>query len=266
MDRIDDAIRIVQNMDDPDRKSSYAAVHPLAMLVTALAYIILLTSVNKYRLGTVLAMGVWLYGYAVFARLSAKECFRKLWGLFLLLFLVGIANPILDRQVIATVGRIPITTGMVSMLTLFLKGTMALVSAYFLAKSCGMFGILSALRALHVPNVLISVVYLIYRYLTLLLEEARRVWTAYRLRAPGQKGIHISVWGSLVGSLLIRSMDRAETVYQSMELRGYRPELAFADRMKWTRKSTAYLILCLGTMAVLRFVPVLSLIGSFWIR
>ena len=125
-----------------------------------------------------------------------------------------------------------------------------------------MLNILSALKSVHVPQVLLNVIYLIYRYLTLLLEEASRVFTAYRLRAPGQRGLHFSVWGSLVGSMLLRSMDRAETVYQSMELRGYQPEYAFTDSTPWNGTSSLYLILCLISMALLRFIPVFSFLGS----
>lgn len=44
---------------------------------------------------------------------------------------------------------------------------------------------------------------------------------AYELRAPGQKGIHFKVWGSLMGQMLLRSMDRAEVIYESMCLRGF---------------------------------------------
>ena len=47
---------------------------------------------------------------------------------------------------------------------------------------------------------------------------------AYSLRAPNQKGIHISAWGSFLGQLLLRSMDRAQELYYSMLLRGFRGE------------------------------------------
>ncbi len=262
MDKLDDAIRTVRELDEADDQSPLAKVHPLAKLVTALVFAVLVTSVPKYRLDLCFAMGVWLYGYAVFFRLSPGECFRRLWGLFLLLFFVGIANPILDRKVLFMMGRVSVTSGMISMLSLFLKGALTLFSAWFLAVSCGMLNILSALKAVHVPQVLLNVIYLIYRYLTLLLEEASRVFTAYRLRAPGQRGLHFSVWGSLVGSMLLRSMARAETVYQSMELRGYQPEYAFTDSTPWNGTSSLYLILCLISMALLRFIPIFSFLGS----
>ena len=123
-------------------------------------------------------------------------------------------------------------------------------------------GILSALLTLRIPVLLINVIYLIYRYLGLMIQEASDVWTAYKLRAPGQKGVHFSVWGSLVGSMLIRSMDKAEKVYQSMELRGYRPEETFAGEEEWGKASTIYLIVSVITLFLFLFIPIFSLIGS----
>ncbi|MBO6158169.1 MAG: hypothetical protein J6P72_02765 [Firmicutes bacterium] len=265
MNRLDDALNTVQRMEHGKRELPFSCVHPLALFLTAAVFLVLLTSIPKNRLDLVLAMGVWVYLYALLGKMSIGEILKKLWALFALLFLVGIANPFLDRKVLFSLGTIPITSGMISMLVLFLKGALALIFASFLASSAGMAGILSALSMLHLPPVLINVIYLIYRYLSLMLREASLVWTAYRLRAPGQKGIHFGTWGSLVGMMLIRSMDRAARLYQSMELRGYRPQTAFVTRGRFDQKSLLYLAVCLATLLLVRFVPVFSFIGSFMV-
>ena len=249
-------------MELPEEKSLFHKIHPLAKLMVTILFLVLVTSSARDYLDAVLQMGLWLYAYALIGGLSAGQCFHKLWGLFLLLLLVGIANPILDRVPAITLGGLVISRGMIAFISLFLKGAMALLSAYFLAVTTGMNGILSALLTLRIPVLLINVIYLIYRYLGLMIQEASDVWTAYKLRAPGQKGVHFSVWGSLVGSMLIRSMDKAEKVYQSMELRGYRPEETFAGEEEWGKASTIYLIVSVITLFLFRFIPIFSLIGS----
>ena len=249
-------------MEVPEEKSLFHKIHPLAKLTVTILFLVLVTSSARDYLDAVLQMGLWLYAYALIGGLSAGQCFHKLWGLFLLLLLVGIANPILDRVPAITLGGLVISRGMIAFISLFLKGAMALLSAYFLAVTTGMNGILSALLTLRIPVLLINVIYLIYRYLGLMIQEASDVWTAYKLRAPGQKGVHFSVWGSLVGSMLIRSMDKAEKVYQSMELRGYRPEETFAGEEEWGKASTIYLIVSVITLFLFRFIPIFSLIGS----
>lgn len=64
---------------------------------------------------------------------------------------------------------------------------------------------------------------------------------AYALRAPGQKGIYEKAWGSLAGGLLLRSMDRASAVYESMVLRGYSGEFYYGKKRKLTKQDVGYL-------------------------
>lgn len=78
------------------------------------------------------------------------------------------------------------------------------------------------LSTLKMPQSLIVVIMLIQRYLILFFKETDRTLLAYSLRAPGQKGISIKTWGTLVGSMMLRSIDRAMNVYQSMVLRGFK--------------------------------------------
>ena len=60
----------------------------------------------------------------------------------------------------------------------------------------------------------------------------------------GQKGIHISVWGSFLGQLLLRSMDRAQALYESMELRGFCGEFPSAAHGCGSAASWPYALLC----------------------
>lgn len=65
---------------------------------------------------------------------------------------------------------------------------------------------------------------------------------AYALRAPGQKGINLKAWGSFAGLLLIRSIDRAQTVYESMQLRGFTGEFNDLKNVKFRSADFLYLI------------------------
>ena len=89
---------------------------------------------------------------------------------------------------------------------------------------------------------------------------------AYSLRAPGQKGIHISAWGSFLGQLLLRSMDRAQELYSSMELRGFRGEFFYSDIPAWRGGSTAFMIASCCFFACARLVNIAQLIGNLVMR
>ena len=89
---------------------------------------------------------------------------------------------------------------------------------------------------------------------------------AYRLRAPGQKGIHISAWGSFLGQLLLRSMDRAEELYSSMRLRGFQGEFYYADVPKCRPSGVIFTVLCGAAFLFARSVNIPALLGSLFVR
>ena len=89
---------------------------------------------------------------------------------------------------------------------------------------------------------------------------------AYSLRAPGQKGIHISAWGSFLGQLLLRSMDRAEALYHSMLLRGFRGEYYYAEVPQCGVSSVVFTIVCCMAFLCARWVNLPALLGSLLVR
>ncbi|GAA6410214.1 ABC transporter ATP-binding protein [Blautia hominis] len=110
------------------------------------------------------------------------------------------------------------------MITLMMKGVFTVLASYLLIATTSIEKLCYVFRLLHIPKILVTQILLTYRYITVLLGEVNRITQAYSLRAPKQKGVHFKVWGSLSGQLLLRSMDRATMVYESMTLRGYNGE------------------------------------------
>ena len=111
-----------------------------------------------------------------------------------------------------------------------LKGFYSVLAAYILIATTSIDEICYALRLLHVPKIVTIVIMLIYRYFGLMGNEANRITTAYKLRAPSQNGIHYKAWGTLVGQWLLRSIDRAGNVYESMLLRGFKGDYVIPRR------------------------------------
>lgn len=122
-----------------------------------------------------------------------------------------------------------------------------------------------ALRQLHVPKILTSLLLLTYRYVSLLLEQVGIMTRAYHLRAPEQKGIHISAWGSFLGQLLLRSMDRAVALYESMELRGFHGEFYYAERTYNKIASLGYMLFWMVLFIFMRMFSVTVLLGRMFI-
>lgn len=85
------------------------------------------------------------------------------------------------------------------------------------------------------------------------------------MRAPKQKGIYYKAWGSLIGSLMLRSIDRAQMVYESMELRGFHPDTFCVKKEKLDKKSCIYFSLMIVLLIILRFVPIFEMIEGIFI-
>ncbi|MBQ8030492.1 MAG: cobalt ECF transporter T component CbiQ [Butyrivibrio sp.] len=200
-------------------------LHPRGKLRVCVIYIFVVASFDKYAIDKLLVMAIFPAFCFIVGDLSLKEGLYRMRLILPLVLFVGLFNPFFDRRELFSVvvaGRqMPVTGGVISMLTLMLKGLFSVLSAYILIATTSIEEICYALRIIHVPKIIVIVIMLIYRYFGLMGAEADRIATAYMLRAPKQKGIHYSTWGSLVGQWLLRSMDRASSVYESMTLRGF---------------------------------------------
>lgn len=228
------------------------ALHPLAKFAVTILYLVALLSIHKYELARVLLMGAYPILLFTVGGVSVRPMWRRMSIILIPVCLVGIANPFFDHTRLFADAP-GITGGMVSMATLLLKGVFAVSAAYLLMVTTTMDDLCQALRKLHVPAVLVTVIMLIHRYLIVFLKEVDRIWTAYRMRAPGQKGVNIRLWGPMVGMLLLRSMDRSEAVYQRMALRGFNGDFPSGTDRRFSRTDICFVFLCTVAFLLIRF-------------
>ena len=206
---------------------------PLSKLFVTVFYIAVTVSFPKYALTRLVWMALFpVAGYQL-AGLPMRLCFQKLRMVLPLVCAVGLLNPLFDRQIMVQVGTLAVSGGVLSML--------------------------------HVPKLLTNLLLLTFRYVGLLLSEVAVMQQAYSLRAPGQKGIHISAWGSFLGQLLLRSMYRAQALYESMELRGFSGEFPGAVRGRGSAASWPYALVCPALMLLARYFDLSALMGGLFV-
>ena len=124
------------------------------------------------------------------------------------------------------------------------KSWVSVQVAILLVATTSLPDLLWGLRALRVPAPLIAIVSFMYRYLFVLAEEAQRLLRARAARSAAQAGRRSGgplVWrgrvaGYMVGSLMLRSFERSERIYQAMAARGYRGELRSLARHAMHRR------------------------------
>lgn len=247
------------------RTSPIHRLHPLAKLLVTLIYLVTVVSYPKYSFSALFVL--LLYPVLVFqiSGIPVRLCFHKLRIVLVLVCAVGILNPFFDRTPMLAVGGVTVTGGVVSMATLILKGVFALMASFLLIATTPIDRLCAALRQLHVPGILVTLLLLTYRYVSLMLRQVSIMTDAYALRAPGQKGIHISAWGSFLGQLLLRSIDRGSELYQSMELRGFRGEFHYAGGAGYGAGDFCYTLCWAAFFLAARLVDLPRLLGNLFV-
>jgi len=122
--------------------------------------------------------------------------------------------------------------GLEAVLTILLKSWLSVSAAVVLTATTSAPDLLRALQGLHAPRVLVATVSFMYRYIFVIGEEAQRLMRARECRSAvvGESGGGTVRWrarvlGNMVGSLFLRSYERAERIYDAMRSRGYDGEL-----------------------------------------
>ena len=267
MNKMEKALSELGQMDELAVRES--PVHDLnagAKLLSTVVYILIVMSFDKYDLSGLVPMVLWPVLLFQMSGIPVRTCFYKLRIVLPLVMAVGLFNPLFDRDIMLRIGTIGVSGGTISMITLMLKGVFCLMASFLLVATTPFDSICAALSRIHVPGILVTLLLLTYRYVGVMTEELAVMTDAYHLRAPGQKGIHISAWGSFLGQLLLRSMDRAQELYSSMLLRGFHQHFHYAPVRPFRGRDAVYLLLSIAFFIVVRYVDISQLIGQLLMR
>ncbi|MDF2545180.1 MAG: cobalt transporter, permease protein CbiQ [Anaerosolibacter sp.] len=222
-------------MNDLARKDTpIHRIHPLAKVLTTFVYLLILVSFDRYEISGLLPLIFYPLLVFLFAELPAGPILKRI--LFVEPFIIGIGilNPFFDQEIVI-IGGIALSRGWITFFSIFIKSGLAVTAGLLLMATTGMDKLAAALRLLKIPRLFVLQLLLTYRYISLLMEEVARTIRAYSLRAPTHKGVHRSAWGSLAGQLLLRTLDRAQRIYQAMCLRGFTGEYHTGEdaHMQW---------------------------------
>lgn len=266
MNKLNKALYEIQGIEDLANRDCFVnKIHPSIKFILTVTYISLVVSMGKYNLGGVIGMSIYPIFLLITCDISLKDSLRKLKIVLSFVFLMGIFNPFFDSKILININGISISGGIISMITLILKGILTILASYLLIATTTIEKICYAMDKIHIPKILITEVLFIYRYVTVLLKEANKITESYSLRAPNQKGINYKVWGSLIGQLLLRSIDKAENIYESMCLRGYSGKFYYSYKIRYNSKDYNYFIIWVVIFGTMRFLPILQIVGNIFV-
>ncbi|MBQ9241916.1 MAG: cobalt ECF transporter T component CbiQ [Proteobacteria bacterium] len=154
------------------------------------------------------------------ARISPGLFFRRLALALPFAFFTGIWGCFYDHYP-ATLMGFTITRGELSFLSILLRTALCVGCVLIYAGTTRISMMAAGMRRLHIPQEIVSIFELMWRYLSVLTDEARNVRTAWMLRNGSANGISLKYFGSLLGGILVRSIDRAQQIHTAMICRGY---------------------------------------------
>lgn len=263
MSKIEQAVQQLQQIREEASADSWMnRIYPTFKLLLTVFYIGVVTQIPMEKAEILFSMGIYLVFLFVAGGISFPNGLSRLWMALPFVALMGLYPLFVERDVLLYLGSLPVTTGMLQFLTLFLKGFYTVLAVYVFVVTTTVEKTCISLAKCHVPGTIVTIVLLIYRYILLLLEEAERMQQAYRLRAPGQRGIAIGTWGSFAGLLLLRAFERAERISESMRLRGFRGEFTYWEQITISWADWLYFVALCGMIVLLRCVPVFRLVGQ----
>ncbi len=155
------------------------------------------------------------------------------------------------------IGRYAYGADMVTLirsLKLVLKALGAVSCMYFLSLNTPMSDLFQVLRRTKLPDVLVTLMELIYRYIFVLLDEADRMNIAKDSRL-GNRDFKTSLksLGELASMLFIRAYQRSDRIYAALESRGYNGQFvtldenyAYSRNMNTASIMVSCLLLCAG--------------------
>jgi len=189
--------------------------------LTTAAFILTVKSIPRYEVSAL--MPFFLYPFALLSagRIPCGFILRKLLIAAPFALAVGILNPLLDRQIVLILGTHEISGGWMSFASIAVRFSLTVSAALILISCTGIQRLCAGLDQLGLPQVFVVQLQLLYRYLFVIAEDGLRMRRAVELRSCGQRSLRLSTYASLVGHLLLRSMDRAQRVYQAMAARGF---------------------------------------------
>lgn len=226
-------------------------INPVAKLITTLTYLILMLSLSVYQLSALLPFCVYPILLAAFARIPYRRVCIYALPILPFVILIALFNPILDRQTAFTIFSIEISRGWISFISILLRGILAVQCMIILLISTGMIQLTQAMHAIGVPAILSNQVLFVYRYLTLVLEEAISIRRARQSRNCNEKSF--KMWSTIIGQLLIRSVNRATQIYQAMLSRGYHQSIIIKNDSSWQTKDFYFIVIWISFFLFARF-------------
>jgi cobalt/nickel transport system permease protein len=235
---------------------------PRVKLLTTLAYIIFVVSFDKFD---ITAMIPFIF-YPVFlisaGGLPAGYILKKVLIVSPFALMIAVFNPILNNNIALHIGIIEISEGWISFFSIMLRFFLTVTSVIALITTTGFNAVCMAAEKMGTPKLFAVQLLFLYRYIFVMAEEASRMMRARSLRAFRKKGKGIKQYGPFIGTLLLRTIDRARRIYLAMCCRGFDGNIRISSNMNIGYREIIFTAAWISYFTVSRIFNLPEILGS----
>jgi len=242
-----------------DRNTAVHRLHPRAKILLTFVYIVIVVSFNRYDVLGVAPFFIYTALACALADLPLKILHKRFLIALPFCAFAGLTNFFLDRNTAFMIGEADVTYGLLSLIAIVLRTYLCVMAVFILIATTPFPSMTRELRRLRVPQIFITLIEMIYRYIGVLIDEAASMTTSYKLRSVKTKGVAMKDMGPFAGQLVLRSFDRGERVYAAMACRCFGGELPEREPVKMTASDILAACLLCAAFIALRFFPVLNM-------
>lgn len=240
------------------------AVHrldPRVKIVVTIVFIIAVLSFGRYEISALIPFFAFPLFLVAAAGLPALYILKKIALISPVVIFIAIFNPLFDRETMVTLWGVGISGGWVSFFSIMVKFVLTAGSVLILLASTGFYEVCMALERLGVPPAFVMQLLFLYRYLFVLMDEGVRMSGAHSLRAFGRRRMRMATASSLLGNLLLRTMDRAERIHRAMLARGFDGSVPLLRPLRIRASDTVFLLILSAAFVLLRIYDLPGFIG-----
>lgn len=237
-------------------------IDPRIKLIVTLAFILTVISFPQYEVSGLIPF--FLFPMLLFALgdIPVRFILKKLILVSPFVVFVGIFNPILDTSVMHDIYGIGISGGWISFISLLIKFMLTISAALLLIATTSFIGVCHGLQRLALPQIFVSQLLFLYRYIFVLMDEAMKIIRARDMRSFGNRGKGLRVFINMTGMILIRTIERSERIYSAMLSRGFDGRLGTVKRYSVSLSDIVFAMLSLSVFFLFRRYNIPLLFGD----
>ncbi len=204
-------------------ESPFHSFDPRAKFVSVLVLMFSIVLLNDIR---ILAAGLLLaVALVLVSRIPLLFVMGRLKWVALFVLAVVIVLPFsVSGTALFSVGSLTFTKeGLLQALVISVKAFSVVLLIFPMLATMKFVSFIKALEKLHVPNRLVQMITLTYRYIFVLLNEIQRTLRSIESRGYGKRTsiLGLKNLGTAIGMLLVRSYERGGRIFDAMVSRGY---------------------------------------------